>query len=364
LRHQELTIDVEPPQWLRRWRGEGILARIETDELARVIRRLGIPTVDVRCARRLPGVPWVDSDDRKSVALAVEHLRQRGFSRFAYCGYGGLDYSIRRRDFLAAELAPLGYELAIYESPAPAHIGAAHISTAHISTVGGELAGLLDEPGVTAWLRRLPKPIGLLAANDIRAQQVLIACQNAELPVPDDVAVIGIDNDDVLCPLCDPPLTSVEPDAHGVGFAAARLLDSLMEGETPPAEPVLVAPLGVVERRSTDVTAVADRDFALALRYIREYACEGVNVADVAAVARMSRRSLERRCREQFAKSPHDLLSDARLARLRELLARTQLTLEQMAPLAGFRHVEHLSAFFKRLTGSSPGQYRAGLRPR
>lgn len=342
-------MDAAPPAWLKRWPGDGVIARIETDAMVRVLRKLKLPTVDLRCARRLPGIPWIETDDKRVVALALEHLQQRGFTQFAYCGFTGANYSLRRKQFLIELLAPQRREVACYESPGPSHP----------TTVGVELEGMLDERGVADWLRSLPKPIGLLASNDIRAQQVLIACQNAEIAVPDDVAVIGIDNDDVICPLCDPPLTSVEPDTRRIGFEAAQLLDAMMDGAAPPEEPVFIPPRGVVERRSTDVAAVADRELAAALRYIREYACEGINVADVVATTRMSRRSLERRCRQHFQKSPHDLIAEVKMARLRDLLTRTELTLEQLAPLAGFNHVEHLSAFFKQHEACSPGHYRA-----
>jgi LacI family transcriptional regulator len=316
------------------------------------MKRLAIPTVDVRCWRKIARIPWVETDDREVVRLAVEHLWERGLRQFAYCGFTGANYSIRRRDFFREILRERGVAPCVYESPGPQQP----------TTTGAEMLGMLDEQGVAEWLESLPHPTGLLASNDIRAQQVLIACQAAGVRVPDDVAVIGVDNDDVICPLCDPPLSSVEPDTERLGYVAAALLDRMMKGDAPPAETTFVSPRRVVARRSTELWAIDDEAASRAYRFIRDSADSPIDVSDVARAAGLSRRVLERRMHQYFDKTPHELIAQFRMRRLRQLLEDTDLPLLEIAPLAGFAHVEHMSLFFKQHEGVPPGRYRTQQR--
>lgn len=347
-----MSIDATPPDWLSSWRGDGVIARIETQETVRLLKRLKLPTVDLRCWRKLPGVPWFETDDREVVRLAVDHLWERGLRHFAFCGFKGANYSVRRRDYFCEFLAEHGITPSVYESPGPQHP----------TTTGAEMLGMLDEQGVAQWLKTLPQPTGLLASNDIRAQQVLIACQSAGVRVPDEVAVMGVDNDDVICPLCDPPLSSVEPDTERVGYLAAAMLDRMMAGEKAPEDTTFVAPRRLVARRSTELWAIDDQAASRAYQFIRDAADRGISVDDVARAAGLSRRVLERRMHQYFDKTPHELIAQFRMRRLRQLLEDTELPLFEIAPLAGFAHVEHMSLFFKQHEGMPPGRYRTQQR--
>jgi len=353
LRHQEMSIDADPPAWLRRWDGDGIIARIETEAMVRILRRLKLPTVDLRCWRKIQGIPWIETNDREVVQLAIDHLWERGMRQFAFCGFQGANYSVRRLEYFRQLLAERGVSPAVYESPGPSEP----------TTTGAEQLGMLDQPRVASWLESLSPPVGLLASNDIRAQQVLIAARAAGVRVPDDVAVIGVDNDDVICPLCDPPLSSVEPDTERIGYEAARLLDAMMSGAAAPEETLFVSPRRVAARRSTEAWAIDDEATAQAYRFIRDAACEGINVSDVVSACGLSRRVLERRMRKYFGKTPHQLIAEYRLRRLKQLLRETNLPIHKIAPLAGFRHVEHMNLFFKQHQGVPPGRYREGKQP-
>jgi LacI family transcriptional regulator len=195
LRHQELSMDANAPLWLRDWDGDGILARIESRKTADIIRTLGIPTVDLRSSHEFPGIPRVDTNDHEVVRLAVEHLHDCGFRRFAFCGFRGANYSVKRLALFQDCVRELGQHAEFYESP----------GLRRSTTTGAEVKGMLDESGVARWIQGLKKPVGLMACNDIRAQQVLEVCKRSEVAVPDEVAVVGVDNDDVICPLCDTP---------------------------------------------------------------------------------------------------------------------------------------------------------------
>ena len=348
LRHQEMAINAEPPHWLTRWKGDGILVRAETPNMVRAIQKLGLPAIDLRCWRSTGKIPGFDTDDTSVVQLAVDHLRDRGFTQFAFCGFGGANYSERRLFEMQKYVRELGYDVVAYESPGPSAA----------TTFGAEQSGMLDQKGLAHWLTSLDKPMGVLACNDIRAQQLLNVCHEIQIHVPDEISIIGIDNDDVICPLCSPPLTSVEPSTHRIGYEAAATLERMMSGEVVPPEIYWVPARRIVVRSSTDAIPVDDAEFVKAYRFIRENAFQGISVQEVADAVPMSRRALERRMRTYLDRSPADLIADIRLTRIKELLETTSHPLKQIARLTGFNHDEHMAKFFKKLVGIPPGQYR------
>ena len=182
------------------------------------------------------------------------------------------------------------------------------------------------------------------------------------MAVPDEVAVIGVDNDTLLCELASPPLSSVIPNAHRAGYEAAALLDHMMAGKRVAAVAHLIAPLGIAARQSTDVLAVEDRDVARAVQFIREHACEGINVGDVLRAVPLSRRVLEQRFERLLGRTPRAEIMHVRLARVKQLLVETDLPLYLVAARTGFEHVEYLSVVFKRETGRTPSAWRAEAR--
>ena len=299
-----------PPSWLRDWKGDGIIARIETPALARAVAAAKLPTVDVSAARQLPDVPWLETDDRAIARAAADHLRERGFQSFGYYGDARFNWSRWRGEAFAAQVAEHGQAL---------------------------LCSVFVEPT----LRRGSSP------PDGEA---------------DEVAVVGVDNDELLCDLADPPLSSVIPDVRRTGYEAAALLARLMRGDKIRGEGRLFAPLGVATRQSTDVVAVEDKNISAAVRYIREHACEGISVADVLKVAPLSRRVLETRFQKLLGRSPHAQILGVKLERVKRLLGETDLSLSAIADRTGFAHVEYLSVAFKRNVGVTASEYRAGKR--
>jgi LacI family transcriptional regulator len=190
----------------------------------------------------------------------------------------------------------------------------------------------------------------------------LSACREIGVAVPDEVAVLGVDNDDVLCDLSDLPLSSIVPDTRRIGYEAASLLERMMEGEPAPDGFTTVLPLEVVTRRSTDVLAIEDRDLSAAVRFIREHACDGITVGDVLAGLSLSRSVFERRFAKIFARTPKAEILRMQLDRVKQLLAETDLPLKQIASMTGFQYPEYMSAAFKARTGLTLGQYRRSTR--
>ncbi len=190
-----------------------------------------------------------------------------------------------------------------------------------------------------------------MASYDIRAQQVLDLCRELEILVPDEVAVIGVDNDPIVCNLAFPSLSSVIPNAVGAGYLAAELLEARMSGKPVAADAHLLAPVGVATRQSTDILAVEDPDIRNAAKYIRDHACEGITVADILQAIPLSRRVLESRFRKATGQSPHDAILAQKLNKVEQLLRESDLSLDSIAQKTGFDHTEYMSVAFRKRYG-------------
>jgi LacI family transcriptional regulator len=344
---EQRELDSVPPRWLESWRGDGVISRWSSPKVIAALRGSRVPAVDLSDRREPFGPARINSDDHAIGRLAAEHLRERGFRSFGFCGFRGERWATRRQESFLHALEGPGYACQVYESP----------------WGGSESRPWEDEQvRIGRWVRSLPRPAGVLACNDERGLHVLDACQRTGLRVPEEVAVVGVDDDALICELCYPPLSSIIPNPERIGFEAAALLERLIGGEA--AEPLerLVPPLGVTTRLSTDVLAVDDEDFVAAVRYIREHACDGLTVDEVLARVPVSRSTLERRFRKHLGRSPQAEIRAVQFNRARQLLAETDHTIHRIAELVGFGHPEYFLVAFSREFGRPPGQFRRDLR--
>ncbi len=356
--HHRTRYLMEPPNLkeLQAWKADGVIARIENKQIAKTIAQLGLPTVDIRASMDVPGVARVLTDDVKVVELALDHLRGNGLRHVAYCGFPGVDFSESRQS---------AFEKLNQNTPA----GQSHVyrnaamtkATYPVEVVSYEQRGALDSKALGAWLRQLPKPVGILACNDQRGRQLLESCLLEDLKVPYDVAVVGVDDDDVVCELSNPRLTSVAPNVELVGFEAARLLDRQMAGEPLTNQLLLIPPIAVEMRGSSDVTAIDDPTLVKAIRFIRSKIGEGINVKDVLTYVDVSRSTFERQFREHLGCTPYEYVVRFRIDRVKQLLVDTNYPLSQVTRMAGFRGVAHMTAVFRVRTGQTPGQYRRSM---
>ncbi|MDE0863398.1 MAG: XylR family transcriptional regulator [Rubripirellula sp.] len=337
---------VTPPSWLRRWDGDGIITRSTTPEMAEIILQWGIPTVNLTDIYGDQGIPSIWNDHESIGRLAADHLLQRGLKQFAFCGFTDHQWSQARHQGFREKLSELGFEVIFHSS-----------DWSQARQTGWEN----QQAKIVQWLQDLPKPIGVLACNDFRGQHLLEACRVAQISVPDQVAVIGVDNDQVICDFCQPSLSSVIPAAERIGFEAARMLDQLMRGEPLAEQHVKIPPLGIAARQSTDVMTIDDADVVAALKIIRERACASLSVADILREVPIARSSLERRFRQSVGRSPQAEIRNVQIKKAQQLLRETDLPLSQIATLTGFKHSEYFSVVFKRETGQTPGQYRGSL---
>ena len=337
------------PKWFDRWKWDGIIARVSTPAMAGTIRRTGVPVVDL--SGSVPGArfPRIRSDEESVGRLAAGHLLERGFKNFAFCGFNGTDWSDLRRASFERRVAEAGSVCEVFDYAVPLQ---------SLSASDYEEHGERHERDLMAWLQALPKPCGLMACNDARGRQVLNCCREVGVAVPDEVAVIGVDKDEIFCELSDMPLSSVILNTQQIGFEAAALLAKLMAGGGDGPSSILVKPLGVMARQSTDVLAIDDRHIAAALKHIRERACEGVDVEGLLRLVPLSRSVLERRFSQILGISPKAEILRVRMERVCRLLAESDLSLAEVAHKAGFEHPEYMSRLFKRKLGITPGEFR------
>ena len=270
--------------------------------------------------------------------MAGSHLLERGFEHFGFCGVPEFLWSRERLKWFTSFLSQHKFECSVFPSPEVESFSSP-----------ADLHRALEQ-----WVAGLPKPAGVMAGYDIRAQQLIVACRNLEIAVPEEVAVIGVDNDELLCDLCDPPLTSIILDSEGTGYKSAELLEQMMSGEHVPGDAHLFKPLGIVTRTSTDTLAMSDPEIVQAVHLIRRHACDGISVQDLLDRGSLSRRVFEQRFRQQVGTTPHQQIVQTQLDRVKDLLVNTKLNLADIAVRSGFKHHEYMSVVFKKIQGESP----------
>jgi LacI family transcriptional regulator len=327
-----------PPE--SEWRGDGIIAQPrQNKEFLRQLVEAGIPVVNLSGPPGSGNLPAVRGNHEAVAEIAIAHFRDRGFVRVAFCGAPHeWNWPPTGKNFLRlAEEA--GLQCEIYK---PTEDPGSH--TLQISPLG-------------EWLKSLRKPVGLLGSNDMRAREVLDACRLAGIFVPEEIAVLGVNDDELICELANPPLSSVIHNARRIGYEAAAMLDQLMAGKDV-ADDVVLDPLGVHARKSTDLLAIEDPEVAKAVRFIREHACEGIRVENVLEEVAMSRRSFEKRFRQSLGRPPHMEIRRVQLERVRQLLVGSDYKLQKIAEVTGFSSAQYLAGLFHRTMGMTPGSWR------
>lgn len=330
------------------WAGDGILANFDNRRVARAVLKLGIPVVGIGGGygyyKQNTDIPYVRTDNKAIAELAASHLMDLGLQNFAFCSeppsrYNG--WAQERQKAFRQFVTNAGYPCEVYAGR--------HTAASHWKQLQKELQ---------SWLASLPSPVGLMACNDGRARHVLQACRARELRVPEDVAIVGVDNDDIMCELSRPPLTSIEQGTRRIGYEAAAILNSLMAGKPQPQQRTAVPPESLVERQSTDIVAMGDEDVAAALRFIRQHACDPIQVKDVLKVANMSRSTIEGRFREMLGRTVHGEIRRVQLESAQRLLRTSKMPIKEIVDEVGASSVQYFTAMIRKATGKTPGQIR------
>jgi LacI family transcriptional regulator len=319
---------------------DGVIMR-DTDKLDEVLAR-GLPAVVVgHRLREIPGVANVVTGSHDIGRLGAEHLMSCGVRHFAFCGYTDCSWSENRCETFKHVVSMAHFDCAEFSMEA--------------STTSSPWKD--QREAIANWLRTLPRPVGLMACNDDLGHEVIAAAKLAGLSVPDDVAVIGVDNDEVVCGLTDPPLSSVAVNFERAGYEAAHVLAGLMRREAAPSR-IIVSPTHVVPRRSTSLLAVEDQYLAKALRFIRDRVQESPSVEAVARASGLSRRALEKRFRDSLGRSVLDEIRRVRTDQIAQMLVETELPVAQIAERLGFADAQHIARYFRSAKAISPLAYR------
>ncbi len=337
-------LESPPPAWLSNWRGDGVLTRTGSKLMARAVAKLGLPTVELRATKWDTAFPFVGINNKTVGQLAARHLMDRGLKSFAVYELDTETFFLERRNSFLSCLEEHGF-------PAERYLQRGHRE----KPANWER----QQRRLGEWLSTLPKPVGILACTDQLGCWLLDACRHAGLRVPDDVAVIGVENDETLCTLSSPPLSSIRLGGERVGYAAAELLDHMMRRPRTRPRALLLEPAGLVVRQSSDVVAVDDPAIARVIRMIRDGACAGISVERILRDIPISRSTLERRFRQVLGRTPNAEIVRVRLRRARQLLRDTDLPLETIADRSGLTRAAYLSHVFRNAFHETPGQYRS-----
>lgn len=332
------------PAWISHWQGDGIIARVDTPRISATLKRTGLPVVDVSDERRRSAFPRVGIDNAAVALLAATHLRKKGFVHVGYCGDPHFVWSQQRATLFQRNARAAGLKCHVFAAGKPGE-----------SPVGPDA----QIQAIALWLKALPKPVGIFACYDRRAQQVLEACDLQGLRVPDEVAVLGVDDDDLICNLCHPPLSSILPNARSCGYIAAAMLSNLMNGGQTKERVQLIGPIEVIERQSTDAVAIPDRRIADAVRFIRAHACEGIGVGDVLKAIPMSRTLFDLRFKKLLGHSARAEILATKLNQAKFRLAASSMPVTLIAESCGFENAPYFSVLFRREVGVTPKAYRA-----
>ncbi|MCM8538968.1 MAG: DNA-binding transcriptional regulator [Lentisphaeraceae bacterium] len=328
------------------WKGDGVIADLDDENLYKELIELKIPVVGLGGGYGLYNhngqIPYIYTDNKGIAELGAEHLYDRGFRNFAFSNIAPTainGWAAEREDFFTSYLNAKGCNCSSFSE-----------EVKHRDWEG-MLKNLMD------WLDQLPKPLGLMAANDSKARHVLEACRRLGIRVPEDIAVVGVDDDPMMCKLASPSLTSVIQGTDKLGYESARLLDRKLNGEKD-VQGITVEPLGISIRESTDILAIDDELIAQSLSYIRTNACNFIQVEDVSRQCGVSRSTLEKRFKSVLGLSVHHEIAKVQIKRALNLLVETSLPLKTVAERAGFSTVQYMTMKVKEKTGKTPKNYR------
>jgi len=330
-----------PWEELKRWRGEGIIGEFYTQEQIDAIKGLGIPAVNTVCGLKREQMPTVGLDDDAVGRMVAEHLCAKGLKELHFFGQGYFRYARTRQKAFIAAAKRSGARVHLHDLDCP--------NRADVLMKAGTYLGFLR--GVTG-------PCGAFCATDRIAFGVLEACRKLGINVPNQMAVVSSNNDEMLCQLATPPLSSVDEGATALGFAAAELLDGLMLNQKPESRRILLKPAGLRVRASSDILVVGEGHLSSALRFIRDHAHEAIYVPDVQRTTHLSRRSLELLFKKSLGHGIYREIQITHVHRAQQMLRETPLTILEIARCCGFLSLNRFEVAFKKITGCPAATYR------
>ncbi len=333
------------PSWLQDWRGDGVICRSSSAKTLQILRAKKIPIIDLFSKKNSYDV---GTDEKVLGEMAAEYFLARGFDQFATFAPKKAWWGLVRSSEFASALEKRGFSCNVFRE------GQTTKDPYFLKE-----NRCLDS--FYQWLVGLPKPTALLAGTDMYGKRVLNACRVLGISIPEEIAVLGVDNDEWFCQMQSPPLSSVCQDGCRIGYEGAKLLYRLLAGKARPKSPTLLPPTYIMTRQSTDIIAVRDSDMVLAMQYIRKHLDDGPTVEQVTYEVGLSRRTLERRFMKQFGRTVKSEITRLRIERSKELLRNTNLSVASIAKRLNFASMEHFIKTFRLREPLSPSEYRKSI---
>jgi LacI family transcriptional regulator len=340
------ALDSQPPDWLAEWQGDGIIARTSNANQAKALMESRRPLVELFGYPRLENAQVRPDIEAESV-MVVEHFLDNGLRHFGYFAFGESSWIATHRDAYANALAERGFACHSYKAPP--------------SRQSMPVWRDNQRRKVLRWIRSLPRQIGIYTPGDLHAVRLLDACHEAKIAVPDEIAILGRGNDPVICDTVRPTLSSLDPDSFRIGYEAAKMLAEKMSGKSA-AETIRIPPVRVAVRQSTDFIVIEDADVAQAAQFIRQYACQGIDVDRVVREVGVSRRTLELKFQRYMGRAPKAEIRRVRIEHAKILLTRTKKTIDAVAHMSGFPSTKYFATAFYREVGVMPSAYRKAHR--
>ncbi|WP_020526262.1 xylose operon transcription regulator XylR [Flexithrix dorotheae] len=328
--------------WAKEWGAEGIIGQLETEEEVNAIKEEGIPVVVQDLRNRLKSSSSITGAYFEAGKIGAEYFIKKGYKHFAFYGFNDIVWSRERAQGFEETLKKQGYHVHYFE---------------HSKARSREL-WYYKPSYLSKWIASLPKPVALMACDDNQGQHITEACKLTGIKIPEDLAVLGVDNDEMVCNISDPPLSSIALDTEKGGYEAAELLDKMMRNGEMIQDNIIVSPTQIIERRSTDFYASKDVLVREALKFIHENIQTNLNVSDVLKQVPLSRRAMEQRFLNVTGYSPYKYICRLRIEKFCQQLLETDKTVFEIAIDNGFENSKNLSRLFKEIKGCTPVHYR------
>jgi LacI family transcriptional regulator len=324
----------------KQWKPDGIITR-EMDYIDEIMQ-LGVPVIGSDSSSDLPAIPIISSDFEMTGSMAANYFQEKGFKNFAFCGYSDVSWSTKRLEGFQKTLSSKGFEVKVYMKS--------------MSSLRNLWSNEIQR--LSKWLKTLPASTGLMTCSDDRSLHVLEACKISSILVPQEIAILGVDNDELLCDLANPQLSSIEFNTEEIGYSIAEMLDKMMNGKQFTNYNIIAKPIRVITRCSTDICAIQDPQLTAALAYIRKNKFSMIDVSEVVSATSVSRRNLELRFKKHLDRSILDEIKRSRVNLMADLLIETNYSVSKIASILGYSSIENICRYFKSYKGISPARYR------
>lgn len=331
-------------KWAKEWEANGVIGRFEDDDEAQIFTRAGIPVVAQDYKERLHTVPNITSSYIETGRLGADYLLKKGFTNFAFYGFNNIVWSRERASGFEQRIQSAGYDVHYFE---------------HKDSRTEEDLWYYKPSELSEWLQSLPKPIGVMTCDDNQGHHITEAARHAGIRIPDEVAVLGVDNDEMVCELSDPPLSSIALDTEKGGYEAARLMDHLIRtNNCGNANDIVVHATQVVTRLSTDFFASKDAYIVAALKFIHQNLDKNLKVDQILKEVPLSRRSLEKRFAQTTGYPVYEYIYKQRIEQFTKKLLETELSIFEIALDLGLSDSKNIARQFKQIKGLTPMEYR------